>query len=161
MITAVNLKCDQQNLCEIETKISRKVTTASATPTATTKPKTTRKQQPESNRNKENLPKFVVTSIVIPVVGIKPERWYVSGRHSMAGPVKEFTAIDIDPKKPIRCILSDRASEKLLADARSESNEFLVDKALLLLPSSEISPLLSSFTMSSVVSLFIAVMLEF
>mmetsp|Transcript_28334 Transcript_28334/g.76761 ORF Transcript_28334/g.76761 Transcript_28334/m.76761 type:complete len:153 (+) Transcript_28334:1355-1813(+) len=60
----------------------------------------------------QNADKMQVNTMAA-VVGIKPERWYVAGRVSIAGPVKEFTAMDTDPRTPMRCMLSDKASEKL------------------------------------------------
>ena len=65
-------------------------------------------------------------------MGIKPERWYVSGRYNIAGPIKEFTPIAVEPKNPIRL----RSSEKLLdidpADSRSPSTENFFRKLVLL-----------------------------
>jgi hypothetical protein len=38
---------------------------------------------------------------IVNVVGIKPDFWNTLGRLSIAGPVSEFTAIDILPNIPI------------------------------------------------------------
>ena len=35
------------------------------------------------------------------IVGINPDLWNVAGRLSIAGPVKEFTAIEMPPNIPI------------------------------------------------------------
>jgi hypothetical protein len=37
----------------------------------------------------------------VTVVGIRPERWKVAGRFNMAGPVRELTAMEMDPNIPI------------------------------------------------------------
>lgn len=41
------------------------------------------------------------TKMTVQVVGINPALWKVAGKFSMAGPVKELLAIDMDPKNPI------------------------------------------------------------
>lgn len=108
-----------------------------------------------NNGKQDRLPNSLNIFAIIPVVGIRPERWYVAGRHSIAGPVKELQAIATDPKMPIRFILSLTECERLRAEARNESKEYCVVPlclALMLSPTS--SPLLVS-TRSRVVS-FIA-----
>ena len=100
---------------------------------------------------------FSSVMVIIPVVGIRPERWYVAGRHSMAGPVNELTAIDADPRTPIRFTLLDTDSEKIRTDARIESKECCEAETWLVLPLSQLSVYLLVSTMSWVVS-FIPVM---
>jgi hypothetical protein len=41
------------------------------------------------------------TKTSAPIVGITPDRANVAGRFTIAGPVKEFTAIDMDPSHPM------------------------------------------------------------
>jgi hypothetical protein len=52
-------------------------------------------------RCREHMADKMQTKMTVQVVGINPALWKVAGKFSMAGPVKELLAIDMDPKNPI------------------------------------------------------------
>ena len=49
----------------------------------------------------------------VAMVGMTPERSKVAGRFNMAGPVKEFTAIDMLPRYPMEPVLVIRKRQYL------------------------------------------------
>ena len=48
------------------------------------------------------------TKTNVKTVGIRPERWNVAGRWSMAGPVNELQAIAKEPRYPILPVMRER-----------------------------------------------------
>jgi hypothetical protein len=52
-----------------------------------------------------------------------PERWYVSGKVSIAGPVREFTAIDTEPSIPMRPMCSRTVFDNALMECERENRD--------------------------------------